>query len=211
MLTGGGAVGYLLPCHAHSRRSRALRLRSGTQHACGLLLSPHFRAHNPTHRPAHWCTWPQLRAFARSTDGSYKQELNQSPLLFKESSIEPDMEEQLRRKDAIIHIRNAQVAALWDELHTRAPWRNAAGRGPPLAPFGAQLEGGGGAAGAGAGGNATRLLAFLGINTVRILVACGGETPLSGPARLASWHTHEGSGCEGYRGDNNRSLQQCGG
>jgi hypothetical protein len=53
-----------------------------------------------------------------------------------------------------------QVAALWDELHTRAPWRNAAGRGAPLEPFGAQLEAGG------AGGKPTRLLAFLGINTV---------------------------------------------
>lgn len=47
----------------------------------------------------------QLRAFVRSPDGGYKQELNQSPLLFKESNVQPDAEEQLRRKDHIIQIR----------------------------------------------------------------------------------------------------------
>lgn len=34
-------------------------------------------------------------------------------------------EEALKRKDSIIRVRNAQIAALWDELHTRQPWRNA--------------------------------------------------------------------------------------
>ena len=31
----------------------------------------------------------------------------------------------IKRKDAIIRVRNAQVAALWDELHIKQPWRNA--------------------------------------------------------------------------------------
>ena len=31
----------------------------------------------------------------------------------------------IKRKDAIIRVRNAQVAALWDELHIKEPWRNA--------------------------------------------------------------------------------------
>lgn len=49
------------------------------------------------------------------------------------------------------------MAALWDELHTRQPWRNAAGKGAPLEAFGAERD---------RPANATRLLAFLGINTV---------------------------------------------
>lgn len=28
-----------------------------------------------------------------------------------------------------------QIAALWDELHTKMPWRNAVGGGPPVRPF----------------------------------------------------------------------------
>lgn len=55
----------------------------------------------------------QLRAFVRSLDGGYKQELNQSPLLFKESNMQPDAEEALRRKDAIIQIR-CVVVSVWE-------------------------------------------------------------------------------------------------
>lgn len=52
---------------------------------------------------------PQLRAFVTAPGGAYKQELGQSPLLFRESSVSPDQEERIRRKDAIIQTRNAQV------------------------------------------------------------------------------------------------------
>ena len=66
-----------------------------------------------------------------------------------------------------LQVRNAQIAALWDELHTRQPWRNAlgGGGGALLAPFGEEHDGRGGAGGR--SGNGTRLLAFFGINTVR--------------------------------------------
>jgi len=53
----------------------------------------------------------QLRVFATAPSGDYQQELNQSPLLFRESSVSPDQEERIRRKDAIIQTRNAQVPA----------------------------------------------------------------------------------------------------
>lgn len=52
----------------------------------------------------------QLRVFvAAPAPGGYRQELNQSPVLFRESSVSPDQEERIRRKDAIIQTRNAQV------------------------------------------------------------------------------------------------------
>ncbi len=56
-----------------------------------------------------------------------------------------------------------QIAALWDELHTRAPWRNVVG-GKPLKAFNDKEDAG--EQGGGEGGNGTRLLAFLGVNTV---------------------------------------------
>ena len=54
---------------------------------------------------------PQLRVFVEAPPslGAFRQELNQSPLLFRESSASPDQEERIRRKDAIIQTRNAQV------------------------------------------------------------------------------------------------------
>jgi len=55
----------------------------------------------------------------------YKRELNNSPLYFKESDVQPDAEEMLRRKDAIILLRNAQLSAMWNEVHTQQPWRDA--------------------------------------------------------------------------------------
>lgn len=87
--------------------------------------------------------------------GGYKQELNQSPVLFRESAALPDQEERIRRKDAIIQTRNAQVAALWDELHTKQPWRNAVSATRPVQPFPADATGN------------SSLVAFIGINSVR--------------------------------------------
>ena len=101
-----------------------------------------------------------------TVSGPYKHELNQSPLLFRESAASPDQEERIRRKDAIIQTRNAQVAALWDELHTRQPWRNAVGSGKPVQPFPAEAEAEAGARAA--AGNNTGLLLYVGINTVGV-------------------------------------------
>lgn len=63
----------------------------------------------------------------------------------------------MKRKDAIIRVRNAQISALWDELHTRQPWTNALSGDQPInlaseAPV-----------------NASRKLLVIGINTVRKL------------------------------------------
>ncbi|KAK9807182.1 hypothetical protein WJX73_004899 [Symbiochloris irregularis] len=69
----------------------------------------------------------EVRAFAVLENGKSMQELNQSPLPFIETDAEPGLQEALRRKDAIIRVRNAQISSLWDELHTRQPWRNALG------------------------------------------------------------------------------------
>eukprot|EP00891_Asterochloris_glomerata_P007456 jgi/Astpho2/7456/e_gw1.00114.96.1_t len=66
--------------------------------------------------------------------------------------MEPALGEALKRKDAIIRVRNAQISALWDELHTRQPWRNAIS-GDGLVSFSE------------APSNSTRKLAVLGINT----------------------------------------------
>ena len=66
------------------------------------------------------------------------------------------MEEALRRKDTIIRVRNAQISALWDELHTRQPWKNALGNdGRPIV-FAGPAE-----------NTTSKALAVLGINTVR--------------------------------------------
>ena len=68
----------------------------------------------------------------------------------------PGLEEALKRKDAIIRVRNAQISALWDELHTRQPWTNALSGDAPInlateTPV-----------------NASRKLLVIGINTVSL-------------------------------------------
>ena len=97
------------------------------------------------------CT--QIRAFASNPHSTSKQELNQSPLAFVETASEPGLEEALKRKDNIIRVRNAQISALWDELHTRQPWKNAI-KGEDIVSFPEDAA------------NTTRKLAVLGINTV---------------------------------------------
>ncbi|CAL8462361.1 g1894 [Coccomyxa elongata] len=74
----------------------------------------------------------EVRAFVKNKEGMAKQELNQSPLPFVESAAQPGLEEALKRKDAIIRVRNAQISALWDELHTRQPWTNALSGDQPI-------------------------------------------------------------------------------
>ena len=75
----------------------------------------------------------ELRAFLGDPRRRGKQELSQSPLPFVETAAQPAAAAALARKDAIIRVRNAQISALWDELHTRQPWRNAlGGDGPPI-------------------------------------------------------------------------------
>ncbi|KAK9842558.1 hypothetical protein WJX81_006050 [Elliptochloris bilobata] len=95
----------------------------------------------------------EVRAFVRNVEGTGKQELNQSPLPFIESASQPGLEEALKRKDAIIRVRNAQISALWDELHTRQPWTNALAGDAPINL--ARLE----------TANASRKLLVIGINT----------------------------------------------
>jgi len=96
----------------------------------------------------------ELRAYAANPARTARQELAQSPLPFLETAASPDPAAALARKDAIIRVRNAQVAALWDELHTRQPWRNAlADDGSGSVSFGGGGGGGGGATVVGAGGN----------------------------------------------------------
>ena len=97
----------------------------------------------------------QIRAFVSNPHSTSKQELNQSPLAFIETASEPGLEEALKRKDNIIRVRNAQISALWDELHTRQPWKNAI-KGEDIVTFPEDAA------------NQTRKLAVLGINTVRI-------------------------------------------
>ena len=95
----------------------------------------------------------QIRAFASNPHSTSKQELNQSPLAFIETASEPGLDEALKRKDNIIRVRNAQISALWDELHTRQPWKNAI-KGEDIVTFPEDAA------------NTTRKLAVLGINTV---------------------------------------------
>ena len=95
----------------------------------------------------------QIRAFASNPHSTSKQELNQSPLAFIETASEPGLDEALKRKDNIIRVRNAQISALWDELHTRQPWKNAI-KGEDIVAFPEDAA------------NTTRALAVLGINTV---------------------------------------------
>ena len=72
------------------------------------------------------------------------------------------LEEALKRKDAIIRVRNAQISALWDELHTRQPWTNALAGDAPINL--ARLE----------TANASRKLLVIGINTVRPTLTLAG-------------------------------------
>lgn len=95
----------------------------------------------------------QIRAFVSNPHSTSKQELNQSPLAFVETASEPGLAEALKRKDNIIRVRNAQISALWDELHTRQPWKNAI-KGEDIVSFPEDAA------------NTTRKLAVLGINTV---------------------------------------------
>lgn len=94
----------------------------------------------------------EIRAFVSNPHSTSKQELNQSPLAFLETASEPGLEEALKRKDNIIRVRNAQISALWDELHTRQPWKNAI-KGEDIVSFPEDAA------------NTTRKLAVLGINT----------------------------------------------
>ncbi len=64
------------------------------------------------------------------------------------------LEEALKRKDAIIRVRNAQISALWDELHTRQPWTNALSGDAPINLASETAV------------NASRKLLVIGINTV---------------------------------------------
>lgn len=107
----------------------------------------------------------ELRAFLGDPLRRGKQELSQSPLPFVESAAQPAAAAALARKDAIIRVRNAQISALWDELHTRQPWRNAlAGGGPPIS---LTFDDGDNSTSstATATPNKKRLVAVLGINT----------------------------------------------
>jgi len=67
------------------------------------------------------------------------------------------LEEALKRKDAIIRVRNAQISALWDELHTRQPWTNALSGDAPINLASETPV------------NASRKLLVIGINTVSLL------------------------------------------
>jgi hypothetical protein len=68
----------------------------------------------------------KVQVFARSTDahGTLVQAYH-SPASFVESIVQPDAKEALRRKDAIILRRNAELAELWDEIKTQFPWKKA--------------------------------------------------------------------------------------
>ena len=66
----------------------------------------------------------QLRAFILLASGQ-KFEAHHSPAAFLESAIEPDGVEALRRKDAIILRRNAELVSLWEEVKTQWPWQKA--------------------------------------------------------------------------------------
>jgi len=54
-----------------------------------------------------------------------KVEAHHSPAAFIESAIQPDGTEQLRRKDAIILRRNAELVSILEEFKTKIPWKKA--------------------------------------------------------------------------------------
>ena len=91
-------------------------------------------------------------------DAAARQEVSHSPLLFVESPVEPSAQETVRRKDAIIVRRNAELAALWDEVRTQVPWRRAEQAGEAQD---AEERGG--------GGKRERFLAVVLVHTVREL------------------------------------------
>lgn len=71
------------------------------------------------------------------------------------ADVAAGLEEALKRKDAIIRVRNAQISALWDELHTRQPWTNALQGDAPINLASETPV------------NASRKLLVIGINTVK--------------------------------------------
>ena len=137
----------VLQSHLHI----ALVLRISTSHK---LVLPQHQVQLTTR---HCGVCLQIRAFVSNPHSTSKQELNQSPLAFLETASEPGLEEALKRKDNIIRVRNAQISALWDELHTRQPWKNAI-KGEDIVSFPEDAA------------NTTRKLAVLGINTVSATV-----------------------------------------
>jgi hypothetical protein len=68
----------------------------------------------------------ELRVFAAAPAGPARAELLGSPAALRESAARPDAEEALRRKDALIVARNAELVRLYDDVRTRVPWREAA-------------------------------------------------------------------------------------
>lgn len=54
------------------------------------------------------------------------------------------------------------MASLWEELHTRQPWRNAVSRDKPIRPFPDEAED---ELKAAESSNSSRLVAYIGINT----------------------------------------------
>lgn len=67
-------------------------------------------------------TCTQVRGFAYHPDESWRRELDLSPAMFVESSEHPGIPDVMRRKDDIIRARNAQIASLYEQLHTRGAW-----------------------------------------------------------------------------------------
>lgn len=65
-----------------------------------------------------------LRMYVKQFDGSYTEAYH-SPVQYEESTIEPSAREALKRKDAIITMRNNQLTQIWDELKTQLPWKRA--------------------------------------------------------------------------------------
>lgn len=74
----------------------------------------------------------RLKAFIYTPDGMWRKELNSSPQKFVESSKSPGISNAIKRKDAIIRARNAQVASLYEQLHTRGIWARVTNFSPVL-------------------------------------------------------------------------------
>lgn len=67
----------------------------------------------------------QVRGFAYHPDGTWRKELHLSPIKFIESSAHPGMVDAMKRKDDIIRARNAQIASLYEQVHTKGAWESA--------------------------------------------------------------------------------------
>ncbi|GMH44972.1 hypothetical protein BSKO_12929 [Bryopsis sp. KO-2023] len=67
----------------------------------------------------------QVRGFAYQPDGLLRKELHLSPVKFIESREQPGMVDAMRRKDDIIRARNAQIASLYEQVHTKGAWESA--------------------------------------------------------------------------------------